>query len=181
MKNTTKLISALTIVAGLGVAMLPLGSYAATTSNTKLQVTIGETLSIATSDDNNTVDSAISGKSEGQLKETLTINSNKGNGYTVTVKAATTDPNMTIQGGGNEKIEALSAEGALEAGKWGLRVGGSGNYLAVKGSDQEGTTVIDKTGVAVNDASEINYGVFPAANQKAGTYSVDLVYTVTAK
>ena len=46
MSKITKTIAALGVVAGLGVAALPLASYAATTQNITVEAEIGATLSV---------------------------------------------------------------------------------------------------------------------------------------
>ena len=48
MSKVTKTIAALGVVAGLGVAALPLASYAADTQNIAVEAKIGETLSVGT-------------------------------------------------------------------------------------------------------------------------------------
>ena len=181
MKTTAKIISALSVVAGLGVAILPLSSYAAETSRTKITVTIGETLSIA-SDASGQKTANINNltAADETMTEKLTVTANK-SGYKLTVKADNSQHMMHTDT--TSKIEALTADGALTAGHWGLNAtnataGVTGTqYKAVKTSPVDLVTV--NTPVA-GDVTNIKYGVFPASNQKSGSYSVDLTYTVTA-
>jgi len=181
MKTTAKIISALSIVAGLGVAILPLSSYAATESKTKVTVTIGETLSIA-SNAGGAKTASISDltAADETMVEKLTVTANK-SGYKLTVKADTNKDMMHTDG--TSKIQALDNDGTLTAGRWGLNATNatasltSTQYKAVKTTPVDLVTV--STPVA-GDVTNIKYGVFPASNQKAGSYSVDLTYTVTA-
>ena len=180
MKTTAKIISALSIVAGLGVAILPLSSYAATESKTKVTVTIGETLSIA-SNAGGAKTASISDltAADETMVEKLTVTANK-SGYKLTVKADTNKDMMHTDG--TSKIQALDSDGTLTAGRGGLNATNatasltSSQYKAV-------TTPVDLVTVSTpvaGDVTNIKYGVFPASNQKAGSYSVDLTYTVTA-
>ena len=183
MKNSTKIIAALSVVAGLGVAMLPLSSYAATNSKTKIQAQINETLSIATNYTGGvkTVNITDLTAANETLSEVLSVTANK-NGYKLNVKADTS-ANMN-NADNSDSINALAADGTLTAGKWGLKnvnpsdgTINSTNYIAVSTTDK---TIAHVATPVADNTNTITYGIFPKPDQKAGTYTVDLTYTVVA-
>ncbi|MDO4759403.1 MAG: hypothetical protein Q4A30_01280 [Candidatus Saccharibacteria bacterium] len=195
MSKSTKIIAALGVVAGIGVAALPLSTFAANTADVTVKVMIGEQLSLsmdlAASDTEQTM-TASEIKTD-EMKSTAKVSTNHAAGYTLTVIDKDTNTALVNESNPSATIPAIAVEGALSSGTaaWGLQVdsaypgttistaqwspipASTSTALVVRNSGALATAVSD-------EASVVKYGVSTAAGQASGTYSDIITYTVTA-
>ncbi|MBR2586933.1 hypothetical protein IKE71_00985 [Candidatus Saccharibacteria bacterium] len=93
MVQSKKLIAGLGVVAGLGVAMLPLGAFAATTGEQTIKAVVEESLSLTVSSNiqTNQVSLTRGGDANNTLIHTLRVEGNTYNDYRLTMNAKTAD------------------------------------------------------------------------------------------
>lgn len=195
MSKLTTAIATLGVVAGLGVAALPLSSYAEGSAETtqKLKATIDESISIeATGSDaegnpstDNVVDLGLVtlGGNPVTGAGALKVMTNNPSGYTVSVKVEGADTNMNnVTTGGSGTIANGTPTKGTSA--WGLK-GGTGReyqapfkgaYGAVTNADQAYYKTTAGS-AADGDVIDTNYGVSASADQEAGVYEVELTFT----
>ena len=200
--KTNKAILGFGIVAALGVAALPLASYATSVSgDVELSVEVGSAIAmdIISSGDNGVsgftggnVDeyglTAVAGPSSASavLKPSAT-NTSMNSKITVYTNATSYDlsvapktQSVTALISENGSIPAIAeAEGAaLVAGTaaWGYNTDGGNTFY---GLTNGGTTIADDIAVS-GSTTTVTYGVATAADQAQGIYKNTLVYTATA-
>lgn len=185
MSKSTKIIAALGVVAGLGVAALPLSTYAATDSkDVTFSVEVGESISLAV--DNATV-ATTTALAAGQaltsgLTTTATVITNAAGGYTLTIADKDADTNLV----GTTDTNATIATGAsLTAGTeaWAVKGGNLTDWTAMVASTDTALVLAD-TNTATAAAGEntpIDFGVSTAATTKADTYTDVVTLTATTK
>lgn len=183
MSKSTKVIAALGVVAGLGVAALPAFTYAAT-ADAEVEVTVTSSISIAVEGTDSTASKVSMAPNElkegGEFKSTIKVTTNNVAGYDATVKAkAEKDVNLTS----SDSNTIPAASGTLTAGTagWGYRVGTSGDWVAVTTTEANIKNAGTNANGYTNDATVVEYGVATASAQPTGTYSATLTYTATAK
>ena len=203
MSKSTKIIAALGVVAGLGVAALPLSSFAATTGDVNVKVEVGSTISM-------TIDDA--DHSTTPLEKTVAMNNNSSdNSLTASVKVTTNDDDGYILTVKDKAGDGAALKGALSSNTqtipaftvkqtnlaslttdtygWGMMAANSnanatigsnfsGGYGPVSDTDQAVVTV---SGTAASDETTITYGIVTKSDQVADTYSNLITYTVTAQ
>ena len=203
MSKSTKIIAALGVVAGLGVATLPLSSFAASTGDVNVKVEVGSTISMTIDDadrsttplektvqmDNNDTDES--------LTASIKVTTNDADGYILTVKdkagdGAALQPTL---GTNSQTIPAFTVKqtdlSALvtDTYGWGMKAANansnatvatafSGGYGFVTDADQAVVTV---SGSAAEDETTITYGIVTKDDQVADTYSTLITYTVTVQ
>lgn len=196
MPKMVKTIAALSVVAGLGVAALPLSTYAVTDStNVTAQVEVGESISVTADAADDTV--KITGVAANQdVKEgstILTIQTNNTSGYNLTIKDADTTTALTTTGGSaSDGIPAIASAGDLVKGKkgWGFKtststegVSVSSSAQAYRGVETSPQTIASRaTGASaanVGDQVTLTFGVVVDSSISAGTYSDEVVITAT--
>lgn len=181
MKNITKLIAGLGVVAGLGAAMLPLGSYAASEQNVELSVTVGQALSVALSGSTHAISNmAVNTADTNTMKDTVSVTCNSPQGYSLKLANTTADTALKTTDG--KSIPALAAEGPLNPGTsaWGVQIDGTGNFKPVPANTSP-MEIKTKNNAVTNDATQVVYGVSVAPEQAPGEYKASLKYTVVAK
>ncbi|MDR0955608.1 MAG: hypothetical protein LBM73_00610 [Candidatus Nomurabacteria bacterium] len=180
------------VVNGTGT---PLSANCSTTIN----ATVNPMLSLSGGDTTITLDGltpTVTTAATKQVAGTIwTIGSNDQDGYNFTVKdsatsgtgallgqspLATTDK-IATGGGGTAQVTSLTAN------TWGISATGVNNttygaYKAV-GTNTAPVTVASTTAtsLAAGDKISVNYGIKVDANQKAGSYTDTITYTLTAK
>lgn len=180
-KNLTKVIAGLGVVAGLGAAMLPLGTYASNEATAALSVNVGSAISVALSDSVHTIGSlAANAKDETTMKDTVKVTTNNATGYIL--KAETTTSNNAMVASSNS-IPALASEGPLNAGTaaWGIKIDNSGNFKPVPASGGAGLNIKESSAPANAEATQVNYGVATGTDQVSGNYQVSVKFTATTK
>lgn len=186
MRKTTKIMVALGVVAGFGVATLPLGSSHALTptdngADDSATVTLSAEVNMAyaLAVNSSTVSIASVNPGDAVATATGTITAAANGPYKVTAVASQNDGAMTTTNG-EGSIPAATSEIAVEQGTsaWGIMGGDLTSYTGL-GSLK---TVKESTGPsgATGDEIEVTYGVSAGANQKNGSYSATITYTVAA-
>ena len=204
--KSTKIIAGLGVAAALGVAAIPVASFAEgepqpASSTVNLSATIASDLSLTIAEGGNSINfgnalSAGAASTAENATSVITVTTNWPNGYELTGKS-TGDLAAT---GTTDKIaefataSTISGEGAADG--WGAHVamkqGASfdntsafkdltaGQYLGFNGATGR---VIDKkaakSGQVSNDYT-VTYGLKAKANQASGTYTGTIPYTATA-
>ena len=179
MSKITKTIAALGVVAGLGVAALPLASYADSPDVETLTVNANIGQSFSLSVDKNAVTltpinngPVVNTETDGGINATVT--SNNAAGYTLVLTGAE-DYSLAD---GSKKIPA--GEPTTGTSAWGIKGGKISDYQALGAS---GLTLADTSAPTdtAGEVTDIDFAVSAAANQAAGNYTASLTLTATAK
>ncbi len=172
----TKISAALGVATALGVAALPLASYAANTATTSISVLIDETLSItATATETATVTNNAAVNET--MKPVVTVITNHSSGYVVSAKTTHTGgPALKTTGGAS--IPAASPATGTSA--WAIKGGALSAYTPLATSD---TTVLSSGNptAATGVATTFTIGVTAASNQAAGTYTGTITWSVATQ
>lgn len=171
MSKITKTIAALGVVAGLGVAALPLTSYADTVNltanlNDSLALEVTETALTFTLENNGAV---VTDTTE------ATVTTNNATGYDLNIKAGT---GGTALVDGSYSIEAGAAAQGTSA--WGYNTDGGSTYKGVTATDvsiAQSNTPTAAEGVTTT----ITVGVSADGTQEAGSYTGSFVLTAANK
>lgn len=209
MSKMSKAIAVLGVVAGLGVAAMPLSSYAAgnvDSKNATVEVTVGGGISL-------TIVDPVAGQPEGSKAtldldtRTLNLGEAKLGGDIVSgsmgVKVATNDPAGYTLKMSAANLDMTGAAGSIKAGiptangensAWGFKVGsGAWTALTAAGydiySDAEGATLGQTSAgddaenpiVPAVQTTDITFGVNASANQAEGDYATTVLFTATVK
>lgn len=194
MSKMTKTIAALGVVAGLGVAALPLSSYATIVSDSTTvtaQAIIGEAISVTADATDYTVkiENVTANQEAATGSTVLTIQTNNTNGYNVTIKDADAVTALTTDGA--DADNGIPASNTLIKGTkgWGFKTATSTEGVTVSAAAQDyraietGTQTIASraSGASVTDGDKIDltFGVVVDSSIAAGTYSDDVVITAT--
>ena len=176
MSKITKTIAALGVVAGLGVAALPLASYAATTDSVTVNAEVGTSMSVSLDKDSVSLNPIANGapvNTEGGQTITATAITNNTNGYRLTLTDADST-NHYLTSGENHIAPGEPTQGES---LWGVKFGAEAqNYVSIASApvlEGEATT---NTG----DTHTLNVGVSASAGQVPGTYTGTLTVTITA-
>ena len=178
MTKYAKIMATFGVLAGLGVASLPLATFAATTSETTVKVTVQEGVSIA--NDNSTADAGNKTPGEaGTATSNLTAGTNSAAGLKITVKDKDDDTSLhdaTITGttAGVDFIPTA----ASGVGTWSLK-GGDLTVDTPMVKNSEAALVVKNTSSASTEHVPVTYRIEPGTAQRQGTYEDVIVYTVT--
>lgn len=178
MTKYAKIMATFGVLAGLGVASLPLATFAANTSETTVKVTVQEGISIA--NDNSTANAGSKAPGEtGSATSNLTAATNNAAGLKITVKDKDNDTSLrdaTITGS-TAGVDFIPT-GTSGAGTWSLKGGDLVAETAMV-KDSEPALVVKNTTGPSTEAVAMTYRVVPGAAQRQGTYEDVIVYTVT--
>lgn len=176
MSKITKTIAALGVVAGLGVAALPLASYAETFDTVTVNAEVGTSMSVSLNKDSVSLNPTAGGapvNTEGGQTITATAITNNTNGYKLTLTDADST-NHYLTSGENHIKPGVPTKGDSS---WGVKFGtGAGGYVSIANAQPI-------TGEATADAGEthsLDVGVSASAGQVPGTYSGTLTVTISA-
>lgn len=184
-------------LAALAVTATPVAASAATqTSNTTINATVNEVISISTSGTVTLNLTPTSGGVVSSASDTVTVSTNRTNGYTLSLKNA--DTTTSLVSGGNTITAHTGTPGtpsALTNGTWGFAVAGApfdGSYSAETNNGSSTTTwagvpsssgtaaTLKTTGAtATNDTTTVWYAVKANSSQPNGTYTDTVTYTAT--
>ena len=180
MTKYAKIMATFGVLAGLGVASLPLATFAANTSSeTTVKVTVQEGISISNA--NATADAGSKTPGEtGSATSNLTAATNNANGLKITVKDKDEDTSLKATGiTGSVAGQDFIAAGASGAGTWSLKGGDlTVDTAMVPQSHATGLVVKNTTGPSTENVP-VTYRIVPGAAQRQGTYEDVIVYTVT--
>lgn len=200
MSKTTKALAIMGVVAGLGVAALPMSSYAATdTTNMGVKTTIEDYIAIETTTDgsddtdakNVVVDGVINNGEVATGTGTFNVKTNNKSGYYVQISATDVNMNNTNASLSTEKIPAGVPQQGTSA--WGYKASADGvsnvtikddvyagkDYAAVTGTP---TTIATGAAETTNDGDDITmtFGISADAKLAAGTYKGTVTLTATS-
>ena len=189
MTKSTKIVAALGVAAGIGIAALPLGSFAAelipfdyttatsTGKDVTVKLSVGEAIAVAT-DATVCGDITLQVNQTGSCKHKIAGGTNAVNGFTLSV--ADKDSELALvnaTGSGTATAKIAAKDGALTAGManggWNI----SGGALSEKAITVAPQTVI-KTKGAKEVATEMTYNFATQKNQEIGDYTDVITYTI---
>ena len=179
MTKYAKIMATFGVLAGLGVASLPLATFAANTSSeTTVKVTVQEGISISNA--NATADAGSKTPGEtGSATSNLTAATNNANGLKITVKDKDEDTSLKATGiTGSVAGQDFIPTGTSGAGTWSLKGGDLVAETAMVKDSETALVVKNTTGPSTENVA-MSYRVVPGAAQRQGTYEDVIVYTVT--
>lgn len=191
MSKTTKALAIMGVVAGLGVAALPMSSYAATdTASFGVQVTLDDYISVesATAEDAYvTITGVTNNGGIGTGTNDITVKTNNKSGYYLQISAAETDLKNTTAGE-TSTIPAGKPQQGTSA--WGYKAAADGvtnvtietaaaDYAAVGTTP---TTIATGAKETSDDGDKITltFGATASASQAQGTYQGQVTVTATS-
>lgn len=186
MSKSTKIIATLGVVAGLGVAALPMSAFALDptgsspqTTDVDVKVNIGSAISITATNDpsNSTVTMTPSDIDTSTLKTEITVSTNDTDGYTLTVTDKDANTNLV---NGSATIPTGTSISAGTAA-WAIKGGLLTNWTAMVPNTETPLTVAQNSTNVSNEISNMTYGFSTAANQASGLYQDTITYTATVK
>ena len=173
MSKMTKTIAALGVVAGLGVAALPLASYAADTQNIGIQADLDQTISVSTPTAATIELDITNGAAPVSGSSSVNVTTNATNGYTLNIKATTNTYLATTAG---DQIPA--GEPTQNTSAWGYMGGDVDSYKAITTTDSAlKTTDAENT---TPDTVELTVGVTASSTQASGSYTGSVTLTAVA-
>ncbi len=189
MSNTTKIVAALGVVAGLGVAALPMSSYAATvTDSTDVLVTaeIKDVISLSVDTEKLELGTVIPGGDykSGDVTATVSMNSDVKT-YNLMIQGTNGDTAMSQVDAGGVKLPGAKtiATGTTLSGAtsaWAYHTT-SGTWTEIPAT---ATSVFGAAHTLATDVTEeatvLSFGVYAANGQEAGTYQGSVTLTATA-
>ena len=190
MSKSTKFIAAFGIVAGLGIAALPIASASADTSDVEVSVSVDSAISLAMSGTTSISALAPNAADLTTMSSTATVSTNDLDGYTLTVidkdtvtaltnansdtiPAATATPTAGTAGWGVQTSEAYTGMDTGLNTAWTAMPASTGTALTLKNTGTQ-------TAATSADTTVLKYGVATAAAQPTGTYTDTIVFTATA-
>ena len=175
MSKITKTIAALGVVAGLGVAALPLASYAATTQNIAVEAEIGATLSVGAPTVATVELAPTNGQAAVEGSSSVKVNTNNLSGFTLNIKDSDSETGLT---GDSGTIAAGTVLDGTESA-WAYKGGDTAAYTAITTADVALKTT-DAPTTAAGETVEITFGVAADEDQAAGTYTGGVTVTAVA-
>lgn len=189
MSKMSKAIAVLGVVAGLGVAALPLSSYAVSdTANTTAQAIVGDSIAVTVADATVTMNNVMANQDVNEASTDVTIQTNSTKGYQIQIADADDDTALKPTGTGTA---AGIAAGVPAKGKnaWGFKASttsanvdasASDSYRAIKTGNQM-IAESDKASANAGDVISLTFGVTVDTTIAAGTYQDEVVLTATTK
>ncbi len=203
MSKMSKTIAVLGVVAGLGVAALPLSTYAETGTPTdpakvNMNVKVLDSIAIAVEGDDTVNLTSVNGALVTEAGQTgtakLRVTTGNSKGYTLWAQAESADGALT-DGGSNTIPAGAPSTAAPVASAWGMKTNPfpgetSGEFVAWKGINGTSaaknvvrtttTAPTDTDGTDTYSDTEVTFGVTTAAGQAAGTYTGVVDFTAAA-
>lgn len=192
MSKMTKTIAALGVVAGLGVAALPLSSYAAT-QQMDVSANVLGSIAVSTSVDGEagakgtlSLGDVTPGSAVVTKPVTVTVSTNSAAGYDLILNDAAADASLINTEEADQKIPTSTSVVKGQTA-WGVRGGdlGTTTWHAVPTSEEDGLSLKNKAPGALeggSDATTVTFGVSVAEGAvSAGTYTSTVVFTATSK
>ncbi len=191
MSKMSKAIAVLGVVAGLGVAALPLSSYAVSdTASTTAQAIIGDSIAVTVADATVTMNNVMANQDVNEASTNVTIQTNSATGYQVQIKDADSDTALKTTDGTGTSTGIPAGTPTKDTNAWGFKASSSAANVTI-GSSAQGYRAIDTTNLMVaegtaasaNDGDVINltFGVTVDTTIAAGTYQDEVVLTATTK
>lgn len=178
MTKYAKIMATFGVLAGLGVASLPLATFAVNNSETTVKVTVQEGISFSNSGTTADAGSKTPGET-GSATSNLTAATNNPAGLKITVKDKDEDTSLKAASitGTTAGVDFIAA-GASGAGTWSLKGGDLAVDTAMVKNSETALVVKNTTGPSTEQVA-MTYRIEPGAAQRQGTYEDVIVYTVT--
>ena len=179
MSKIKNIVATLGISTALGVATLPIATFAASDSaSVAVKVNVNSVIALSVDNTSTEVTLSPSNVNTTGLKTKVTVATNSKNGYKLTVKDADTTTAMTSTDT-TETIPAVA--GTLTAGTAGWNLsGGDLDKAAILPTDQTVKTNPNSTHTGLQEDTQMTYGVATSTHQAQGTYLDTITYTATA-
>ena len=193
MSKYTKIVATLGVITGLGIASLPLATFAApipldgsvpSSQNVVVQLTVGDAVAVAV-DSNNVNAGNVSPNQTKNVSTTVSYATNHNTGMTLTVKDLDEDTDMTagLSGSpvaGTNVISAGTNGNVAGTGNWSIKGGLLTSPTAMVKQSQTALKV-QESNVPVNTTVNVDYDFSTGASQLPGTYQDTIVYTAAVK
>lgn len=193
MSKYTKLVATLGVITGLGIASLPLATFAApipldgsvpSSQNVVVQLTVGDAVAVAV-DSNNVNAGNVSPNQTKNVSTTVSYATNHNTGMTLTVKDLDEDTDMTagLSGSpvaGTNVISAGTNGNVAGTGNWSIKGGLLTSPTAMVKQSQTALKV-QESNAPVNTTVNVDYDFSTGASQLPGTYQDTIVYTAAVK
>ena len=176
-------MATLGVVAGLGVAAMPLASYAEDSGNVLVSATVNSNIQIST----NTSEVNFGTLKTGDFASrplTVTVTTSGGTGYTLSARTAEPDGAMTSSK--SDTIPAIKAvSNAFDAdgtnGGWGIATANGAEAQKWYGLNSNNTIInTAETGSATGDLTSVLFGIEIGSGTADGTYTANVTFTATA-
>lgn len=193
MSKYAKIVATLGVITGLGIASLPIATFAApialdgsvpATQNVVVQLTVGD--AVAVSADNGTANGGNAAPNQAKNATSgISYATNAANGMVVNVKDVDEDTNMTVSGhtgtvAGTDVIAAGTTGSTAGSGSWSIKGGLLTADTAMVKQSETALKVAESNG-PVNTNLNMTYNIATGGSQLPGTYQDTIVYTVVAK
>ena len=193
MSKYEKIVATLGVITGLGIASLPVATFAApialdgsvpATQNVVVQLTVGD--AVAVSADNGTANGGNAAPNQAKNATSgISYATNAANGMVVNVKDVDEDTNMTVSGhtgtvAGTDVIAAGTTGSTAGSGSWSIKGGLLTADTAMVKQSETALKVAESNG-PVNTNLNMTYNIATGGSQLPGTYQDTIVYTVVAK
>lgn len=193
MSKYAKIVATLGVITGLGIASLPVATFAApialdgsvpSTQNVVVQLTVGD--AVAVSADNGTANGGNAAPNQAKNATSgISYATNAANGMVVNVKDVDEDTNMTVSGhtgtvAGTDVIAAGTTGSTAGSGSWSIKGGFLTADTAMVKQSETALKVAESNG-PVNTNLNMTYNIATGGSQLPGTYQDTIVYTVVAK
>lgn len=193
MSKYAKIVATLGVITGLGIASLPVATFAApialdgsvpATQNVIVQLTVGD--AVAVSADNGTANGGNAAPNQAKNATSgISYATNAANGMVVNVKDVDEDTNMTVSGhtgtvAGTDVIAAGTTGSTAGSGSWSIKGGLLTADTAMVKQSETALKVAESNG-PVNTNLNMTYNIATGGSQLPGTYQDTIVYTVVAK
>ena len=193
MSKYSKIVATLGVITGLGIASLPLASFAAPiplvdgtpkTANVKVKLTVGDAVAIAVDSNDANAGNAAPSQTK-SATSTVSYATNKATGMTLTVKDQDTDTNMTVTGrtgtvAGTDVIAAGTQGATAGQGQWSIKGGLLATDIAMVKSNETALKVAESS-APINTDVNVTYNISTGTSQLPGTYEDTIVYTAAVK
>lgn len=193
MSKYAKIVATLGVITGLGIASLPVATFAApialdgsvpATQNVVVQLTVGDAVAVLA--DNGTANGGNAAPNQAKNATSgISYATNAANGMVVNVKDVDEDTNMTVSGhtgtvAGTDVIAAGTTGSTAGSGSWSIKGGLLTADTAMVKQSETALKVAESNG-PVNTNLNMTYNIATGGSQLPGTYQDTIVYTVVAK
>ena len=192
MSKYSKIVATLGVITGLGIASLPLASFAAPiplvdgtpkTTNVKVQLTVGDAVAIAIDSNDANAGNAAPNQTK-SATSTISYATNKATGMILSVKDQDISTDMTAGHTGTvagTDVIAGGTQGAVAGqGQWSIKGGlFSADTAMVKFN--ETALKIAESSAPINTDVTVTYNISTGASQLPGTYEDTIIYTAAVK
>lgn len=191
MSKMSKAIAVLGVVAGLGVAALPLSSYAVSdTASTTAQAIVGDSIAITVADATVSIANVMANQDVNEASTTLTVQTNNANGYQIQIEDTDSELALKTSDGSGTADGIAAGIPTKGTNAWGFKASSNSSNVTIteEGYRAVGGKAAPKivgTAAAASatdgDVISLTFGVTVDTTIAAGTYQDEVVLTATTK